>query len=371
MTVSEFAPASWEQPLSCIVGWMAFLVWVASVPACTQVMTQMVQGMALIGNPNANVLELWQATLTIFMFLVLTFAFNIFLAKYLPLVEGIMVTSCIARLACHGSFASQYGAQLVIHVVAFVTFLILLWVMVDHPPADVVFSHFYDGGEWVSFGLATLVGISTPLWGFVGPDAGAHMSEEPKDASLQLPRAMMWATFFNGVMGIPMLITFCFCISSIDDVVHSASGQPIMDFIYAATGSYAATRVLGTLLLVLYFFGACNVLAAASRQDGGFPYSAWFSKVKKGQALNAVYLCAIISFVLAVINFGWTVALSAIISVSNAALIFSYIVSVGRIAIKRIRGEPLLARRWDLGWMGLPINLVSLAFLLVSFVFSL
>lgn len=34
------------------------------------------------------------------------------------------------------------------------------------------------------------------------------MSEELKDASIQLPRAMMWATVLNGVLGITMLISF-------------------------------------------------------------------------------------------------------------------------------------------------------------------
>lgn len=34
------------------------------------------------------------------------------------------------------------------------------------------------------------------------------MSEELKDASLQLPKAMVWATVLNGVLGITMLITF-------------------------------------------------------------------------------------------------------------------------------------------------------------------
>ena len=82
-----------------------------------------------------------------------------------------------------------------------------------------------DGGSWGNIGLSCLVGLATPIWCFIGPDgkymplplgsamltsivAGAHMSEELKDASLQLPKAMMWATFGNGIMGICMLITF-------------------------------------------------------------------------------------------------------------------------------------------------------------------
>ncbi len=46
------------------------------------------------------------------------------------------------------------------------------------------------------------------------------MSEELKDASIQLPKAMMWSILLNGVMGITMLITFCFCIHDVDAFVN-------------------------------------------------------------------------------------------------------------------------------------------------------
>lgn len=46
------------------------------------------------------------------------------------------------------------------------------------------------------------------------------MSEELKDASIQLPKAMMWSILLNGVMGITMLITFCFCILDVDAFVN-------------------------------------------------------------------------------------------------------------------------------------------------------
>ena len=185
--VSEFAPSTYEKPLSYIVGWCCCLGWVSGIPACGQLLTGLVQGMALLINPDANVGTLWQTTLMIFLFLFLTFAFNIFLAKYLPLAESIV---------------------LVVHALGFLAFLIVLWALSDHAPAKDIFTTFQDGGGWGNIGLSTLVGISTPLWCFIGPDAGAHMSEELQDASLQLPRAMMWATLFNGIMGIVMLITF-------------------------------------------------------------------------------------------------------------------------------------------------------------------
>lgn len=81
-------------------------------------------------------------------------------------------------------------------------------------------------------------------------------------------------------------------------------------------------------------------------------------------------VCLGVSLVLSAINFGSTAALNAILSVSNAALIFSYIVSIGSVRLKRLRGEPLLPSRFSLGKWGGPINDISLAFLLVGFVFS-
>ena len=63
-------------------------------------------------------------------------------------------------------------------------------------------------------------------------------------------------------------------------------------------------------------------------------------------------------------------ALNAVISLSNAALLFSYIVSIGAIRLKRLRGGELLQRRWSLGKWGALINDVALAFLVLSFVLS-
>lgn len=81
-------------------------------------------------------------------------------------------------------------------------------------------------------------------------------------------------------------------------------------------------------------------------------------------------MCLSVSLALAAINFGSPTALNAILSVSNAALIFSYIVSVGCIRLKRLREEPLLPSRWSLGKWGGLINDLTLAFLFVGFVFS-
>ena len=111
------------------------------------------------------------------------------------------------------------------------------------------------------------------------------MSEELEDASLNLPRAMLLAIVINGILGIVTLITFCFCMGNVEDVVNSASAIPLIDVLYSVTGSLSGTVVLTTLLIVLTYFAIISCVAAASRQawafarDNGFPFSRWLSYV--------------------------------------------------------------------------------------------
>jgi choline transport protein len=147
-------------------------------------LSSLVIGMVLLAYPDAEIGKLWHVTLLMMLWLILMVGFNIFLAQHLPLAEGIV---------------------LVLHVFAFFAFLILFWTMAERSPAEEVFTTWTNGGEWSSMGVSALVGLSTPLWCFIGPDAGAHMSEELKDASVVLPKAMMWAVFFNGIFGCIMV----------------------------------------------------------------------------------------------------------------------------------------------------------------------
>ncbi|KAI4951198.1 hypothetical protein J4E91_003904 [Alternaria rosae] len=355
--VSEFAPPSFQKSLSYIVGWAAAVGWVSGIPACAQMLSSLVIGMVLLAYPDAQIGELWHVTLLMMLWLFLMIGFNIFLAQHLPLAEGIV---------------------LVLHVFAFFAFLILFWTMAERLPAEEVFTTWTNGGEWSSMGVSALVGLSTPLWCFIGPDAGAHMSEELKDASVVLPKAMMWAVFFNGIFGCIMMITFVMCGGALDSVLESPTGQPVLQAVYNATGSIAGTEVMGALLVILVFFAAVSVTAASSRQiwafarDRGLPFSAWIERVPAGWDIpvNALLVCLGSSLVLACINFGSDVTLNAIVSISNAALIFSYIISIGCVRLKRWRGEPLLPRRWSLGKFGGIVNDLALAFLVVSFIFS-
>ena len=356
--VSEFAPPSFQKSLSYIVGWSSGVGWVTGIPACAQMLSSLVIGMVKLANPEAHVGELWHVTLIMMLWLFLMIGFNIFLAQHLPLAEGLV---------------------LVLHVLGFFAFLILFWTMAERSPGKEAFTTFYDGGGWGSLSVSALVGLATPLWCFIGPDAGAHMSEELKDASIILPKAMMWAVFFNGVFGIVMMITFVICGGALESSLDPTyTGQPVLYAVYNATGSVASALIMGTILVILTFFAAISVTAASSRQiwafarDRGLPFSTWIGNVRPGWEVpvNALLVCLGSSLVMACINFGSAETLTAIVSISNAALIFSYIMSISCVRLKRLRGEPLLPRRWSLGRWGGLVNDLALAFLLVAFVFS-
>lgn len=123
--------------------------------------------MVLLANPEAQVGELWHVTLIMLLWLLLMIGFNIFLAKYLPVMESIV---------------------LVLHVVAFFAFLILFWITAERASTREVFTSWSNGGGWSSTGVPAPIGLFTPLWCFIGPDAGMHMSEELKTLLSCFPR---------------------------------------------------------------------------------------------------------------------------------------------------------------------------------------
>ena len=50
----------------------------------------------------------------------------------------------------------------------------------------------------------------------------------------------------------------------------NSSDYPVIQVVYNATGSYAATCVLGTLLVILLYFSTVTTVASASRQTWAF-----------------------------------------------------------------------------------------------------
>lgn len=86
--------------------------------------------------------------------------------------------------------------------------------------------------------------------------------------------------------------------------------------------------------------------------------------------LNAVLCSLVFTILLSLINIGNTAALQAILTLLTGGLLPSYILSIGCVILKRVRGEKLPTSRFTLGRFGLPINIASILFLIPIFLFS-
>ncbi|OAL55082.1 amino acid transporter [Pyrenochaeta sp. DS3sAY3a] len=354
--VSEFAPPSSQRFLSYIVGWLCVLGWQVGNTAIAFLCSQQIQGLIILNNPD-YVPQRWHLTLLVIALVTFCQLFNTFLAGQLPLVEGIV---------------------LVLHLAGFFAILIPLWVCGEPSNAKEVFTTFTDGGGWGNIGLSCLVGMLSPIFSFIGPDSATHMSEELRDASKTLPRAMIATALVNGALGFIMLCTFCMLVGNVEEILATPTGQPFIQVFYNVTKSKAGTSAMTSILIVMATFGCVTNVATSSRQvwafarDKGLPFSSWLAHVRPGWdiPLNSVLISYAIAVLLSLINIGSTVAFNIITSLGTGALISSYIVSISCITLKRLRGEVLLPSRFSLGRFGLPLNIFSVLFLMLAFVMT-
>ncbi|KAK0511157.1 hypothetical protein JMJ35_006709 [Cladonia borealis] len=354
--VSEFAPKNSQKFLSFITGWLCFTGWQCAIVSIAFLAGTIIQGLIILNVPT-YVFERWQGTMLVIAITAFAIVFNTFLAKKLPMVEGLI---------------------LIIHIVGLFAIVIPLWVLAPRNTAKAVFTEFSNGGGWSSTGTSVMVGLSTSIVSMLGFDCGVHMSEEIKDASETLPRAMTWAVILNAILGFIMVLTLCFTMGDAASILQTDTLFPFIQIFYNTTQSYAATNVMVTILIVTLTSSAISEVATASRQlwsfarDGGVPFAAFLQHVTPGWniPLNAVLVSLVVTVLLSLINIGSTVALDAIISLTIGSLVSSYIITVGCILMKRIRKEPLPARRWTLGRYGFAVNVCALLFLVPIFIFS-
>ncbi|KAK8029278.1 hypothetical protein PG991_006334 [Apiospora marii] len=356
--VSEFAPRRHQKFLSYVMGWMCVLAWQTIIASTCYIAGTQVQGLLVLNYaPRYYEPHPWHGTLLAIALAAFGVFFNIVLARRLPLVE--------AGLLC-------------IHILGFVAILVTLWVLAPRTPASEVFTTFNDGGGWDSVGTSTMVGITASLLPLLGADAAVHMSEELQDASRTLPRSMIATTLVNGALGWIMLITFCSTLGNLTDILDSETGVPFIAMFYNTTQSAGGATAMSVLIIIMTIAGILTQHATASRQlwafsrDKGMPFSSWFSYVypRLNLPVNSIITTLIFTILLSLIAIGSPVAFNTLTSLGGTAILSSYVCSIGCVLWRRLAHKPLLPSKLSLGRYGLFINVVSMLFLLVAFVFS-
>lgn len=164
-----------------------------------------------------------------------------------------------------------------------------------------------------------------------------QMSEECKEPTVVIPRAMVGTILINGLLGFGMIIALLFCMGDINALFAapvSKAGYPFIQIYYNAVQSYAGANAMTSVSLVIVIMAHFGLMAGCSRtawafaRDKGLPASGYLDHVdpKTQVPFRAIMLSVIIQVLLGLINIGSTEAFNAFV---NAAALTLYITYVG------------------------------------------
>ncbi|KAI6894785.1 amino acid transporter-like protein [Hortaea werneckii] len=269
--VSELAPPKFQKGLSYAVGWLISLGWQTFLCGVSFQVASLVLGLAVLGNADYN-MQPWHTTLLTIGIAGSCSLFNVSFADRLPLVETVM---------------------LVLHVLGVFAICIPLWILAPKSSASETIVNFTSNGGWQDLGLASTIGIVPMIGILIGYDCCFHMSEEVQDASRTIPAVIIWAVVSNAAMLLLVGITYIFCLGDLDSVLNSATGQPVIQVFYDATGSYTAFNAFNSL-------GTVSILSSYTITVGCLIWRRLFGKLlpprrwslgRWGLAVNLFSLC--------------------------------------------------------------------------------
>ncbi|KAL4948130.1 amino acid/polyamine transporter I [Aspergillus filifer] len=355
--VSEFSSPRYQKSLSYITGWMSVLAWQAGSASGSFLTGTIIQGLITIRNPD-YIPENWHGTLFVFAMILVIYIFNVYAADAMPVLNNLLM---------------------IFHVLSWCVILIVLWAMAPHRTAKSVFTEWSNQGGWSSMGISVLIGQISAIYGSLSSDATAHMSEEVSNAGRNVPLAIAWGYFTNGIMAIVLLIAYLFSIPSVEDALGDPTGFPFL-YVFRNAVSTAGVNGLTSIILIPVIFSNIFFNASTSRQtfafarDRGLPFANWIARVDQNRKIpvNAIALSCIISCLLSLINIGSSTAFHAIISLNVAALMYTYIISISCVIYRKLKHpESLPPRRWDMGKWGLPVNVIGLVYSCFALFWSL
>ena len=353
--VSEFAPPRIQKFVSYLSGWTCTIAWQPALAGGLYPEVTMIESMRAYFDPSFA-FKPWQATLLMIALGFTAVPLNTIWRRWLPAFETM---------------------ALALHFTGFIVVLITLLVMAPKNPSQAVFNDIENNGGWSSTGLSMMIGQIGILYTMAGADSAVHMAEEVDDASLTVPRSMVFSFVLNTIMGLCMMIAMNYCLGPLTDAINA--DEP---FVMAFTnlGSPAAATVLTLIMFLILASSNVTCGATESRQmwafarDNGMPFSRWISRISRrggNVPLNAIWVTMAVNVVLCLINLGSSFAFNIIIGISVVGTTLTYIISIACLISARFRAEPLPPARWSLVRFGLPINVFAVGFASLMLVFSL
>ncbi|TKA68966.1 hypothetical protein B0A55_06609 [Friedmanniomyces simplex] len=351
--VSEFAPENCQRFLSYITGWTSTLAWQSGNAVGIFLVGSLIQCIISVNNENYG-FPAWQCTLLAFAAMLIAYCGSVYGSKALPYWQN---------------------AVFAVHIMAYFAYIVPIWVSAPTATHSQVWTEFTSEGGWSTMGLSVLIGQLTGISQQVGLDTAAHMSEEVRNASASIPKAMLYIYICNFVLMFPAFLTVCYHVPDIDAALSDSTTYPA---IYVLRQSMSPAWVTVVLVIIVILNIASNIvyLTAVSRdlfafaRDKGLPFSKWLSVVHPTRKIpqNASTLSCGIAICLALIYVGSPVAFYAINSLLTVALLQCYCVSIGCVLWRRIYHPATLPpSEFALGKWGVPVNALAVLYSFFAF----
>ncbi|KAL2261058.1 hypothetical protein VTK26DRAFT_4746 [Humicola hyalothermophila] len=207
----------------------------------------------------------------------------------------------------------------------------------SHQSASFVFGTFHDGTGidapgWSVRASSVYVAVCGALlsqYTLTGFDASAHLSEETKKASWSAPIGVVSSVGFSALFGFFVLMAFLFSIQDLEVVLASTYGQPVLQIFVDVAGEDGALALFSLIMVCVWHCGLFSMtsnsrMMFAFARDGGI--HPFFHKVDSRfrSPTRAVWLAAVLSFILALPSLGSDVAFAAATSIATIGLYISY-----------------------------------------------
>ena len=266
------------------------------------------------------------------------------------------------------------------HVGGVLIIVALLWILPEsHQSPSFTLTGFHNETGWTSLPYVFLLGLLMAQYTFTGYDASAHVSEETRNASRAAPRGIVMSVLVSLIGGFILLYSITAAIpdgseEGLTALAASETGLPPAQIFLDSMGQDVARVCLFIVCVAQFLCGMASVTANsrmtyAFSRDNALPGSRIWAKVnpRTGTPTNSIWLCVVLSIILALPALYSLVAYAAVTSI---AVIGLYIAYVAPVLLRRLspdfRPGPWNLGRWSavIGW----VAVVWVAFICVLFV---
>ena len=266
------------------------------------------------------------------------------------------------------------------HVGGVLIIVAVLWILPDsHQSPSFTLTGFHNETGWTFLPYVFLLGLLMAQYTFTGYDASAHVSEETRNASRAAPRGIVMSVLVSLIGGFILLYSITAAIpdgseEGLTALAASETGLPPAQIFLDAMGQDVARVCLFIVCVAQFLCGMASVTANsrmtyAFSRDNALPGSRIWARVnpRTGTPTNSIWLCVVLSIILALPALYSLVAYAAVTSIAVIGLYIAYVVPV---LLRRLspdfRPGPWNLGRWSavIGW----IAVVWVVFICVLFV---